>query len=379
MPLDTRTLLTVGGLGLALAAGFGLARYTGRAPSPAPETTTAPTASDTIVVEAAHLATMRIAIDRVSSAPFAAAIQAPGLVQPSPNGEALVTAQAAGAVTRLYKRLGDTVRASEPLAQVASRDAAAMASDRAVAEAKAALARSILARERSLFEQKVTARQDLDKAQAEVTAADAEVRRARAAASTAHVAPDGRSLMVISPISGSITAESVVLGAYVQPETELFRVANPRLVQIEAAVSAADAARIRPGDTARVTTPGGTTLTARVRSVTPTLSAETRAATVILTLPAGLSITSGEAVRVEISPSAAGAPSIVIPEEAVQSVGGRDVVFLRTTNGFKAQPVVVASRSGGRASIASGLTAGQAIATRNAFLLKAELTKSAEE
>src|SRR3546814_12887497 len=67
--------------------------------------------------------------------------------------------------------------------------------------------------------------------------------------------------------------------------------------------------------------------------------------------------------------------AIVVPEEAVQSVGGRDVVFVRTANGFKATPVTTGQRSAGRIEIASGLPVGTTIASRNAFLLKAELGK----
>ncbi len=62
-----------------------------------------------------------------------------------------------------------------------------------------------------------------------------------------------------------------------------------------------------------------------------------------------------------------------MPEEAIQTVEGRDVVFVRTATGFQAAPVIVGQRSGGRAQITSGLRAGQTIATRNAFLLKAAL------
>ena len=75
----------------------------------------------------------------------------------------------------------------------------------------------------------------------------------------------------------------------------------------------------------------------------------------------------------------AGPSAIVIPDEAVQNVDGRDVVFIRTAKGFVVQPVVVAARSAGRASIVSGLQAGQSVATRNAFLLKAELAKGSED
>jgi len=69
----------------------------------------------------------------------------------------------------------------------------------------------------------------------------------------------------------------------------------------------------------------------------------------------------------------------VVPEEAVQSLNARDVVFIRIPQGFRAQPVTTGQRSAGRIEIVAGLSAGQTIATKNAFLLKAELGKGAGE
>jgi cobalt-zinc-cadmium efflux system membrane fusion protein len=43
------------------------------------------------------------------------------------------------------------------------------------------------------------------------------------------------------------------------------------------------------------------------------------------------------------------------------------------------QPVTVGQRSAGRVQIVQGLRGGEVIAVKNAFLLKAELGKSAEE
>src|SRR5260221_14239634 len=95
-------------------------------------------------------------------------------VTAAPNGEAVVTAHAAGTIVRLAKQLGDAVRVGETPAVVESREAAAMAADRTVAEPKAALARSALSREQELYNQRVTPRQDLERAQAELAVADAE-------------------------------------------------------------------------------------------------------------------------------------------------------------------------------------------------------------
>src|SRR3546814_15455431 len=114
-----------------------------------------------------------------------------------------------------------------------------------------------------LYEQKVTARADYEQAQAEAAAAAAEARRAQVAAGAANVTRDGSGAIVASPISGRVTAESVSLGAFVQPETELFRIADPSKVPIEAAGGPIDARRTASGARATHAVPDGRTKDAR--------------------------------------------------------------------------------------------------------------------
>ena len=369
---------------VAAAGGFTVARCT--TDTPAASTTEAAkpeeaeaAPSDTFAMSAEMVKGTGISTETVNPGGLAAEIVSQATVAPSPTGQAIVTARAGGAVTRVFKRLGDPVRRGEALAIVESRDAAQIAADRTAAAAKATLAQRNLARERYLYGQKVSPRVDLETAQAEAASAAAEARRASVAAGAANVTSDGRGVVVASPIGGRVTATSVSLGAFVQPETELFRVADPSQIQIEAAVGPTDAQRLAPGDRAIIELPDGTTTSARVRAVTPTLSGETRAATAVLDVIGGR-LQPGLAVRVRLFPSRAGTSSaIVVPEEAVQSLNGRDVVFVRTPKGFKATPVTTGQRSAGRVEIVSGLSAGQAIATKNAFLLKAELGKGAGE
>ena len=118
-----------------------------------------------------------------------------------------------------------------------------------------------------------------------------------------------------------------------------------------------------------------------VRSTTPSLDPESLAATVVLSpagIPAGL--TQGQAFRVRIMPRG-GDPDgrIVLPEGAVQSVEGRDVVFVQVRGGFQATPVTVGERSGGRIEILEGLKPGAVIATEGAFVLKSQLGASEAE
>jgi cobalt-zinc-cadmium efflux system membrane fusion protein len=308
-----------------------------------------------------------------------AAIPASATVEATPDAEAVLTARAPGRVTRVLKRLGDPVRQGEALAIVESREAAQMAADRSVANAKATLAQRNLAREKSLYDQRVSPRMDYEQAQAEAAAAAAEVRRAQASASVAGITSDGRGVVVSSPIAGRVTAVTASLGAFVQPESELFRVADPRLVQVEATIGASEASRVAPGDRAELTTADGRRIEGRVRSITPALNPETRSATAIIDM-ATAGLQPGQAAQVRIFPRSAGAGSaIVVPEEAVQTVEGREVVFVRTPKGFEAKPVRTGQRSAGRIEVLAGLQPGQVIATRNAFLLKAELGTGEEE
>lgn len=377
----------IGGVaGAALLAGLGgftLARLTA-VPAPAAKQdekgeARAEGGGDKIAMTAEAIRNAGIATETISAGGLGAEVIAQATVTAAPGGEAVVTARAGGAVTRVFKRLGDPVGVGEPLAIVESREASQIAAERTAANAKALLTQKALAREQYLYKERVSARVDLEQAQAEAAAAAAEARRAQAAAGAVGITSDGRGVIVASPISGRVTAASITLGAFVQPEAELFRVANPRLVQVEAAVGAGNAARIAPGDSAVVELPDGRTLGARVRAVTPTLSGETRAATAVLDAN-DAALQPGLAVRVRLKPSrGALSGAIVVPEEAVQSLGGRDIVFVRTGQGFRVVPVTLGRRSAGRVEVLTGLSGGQTIATRQAFLLKAELAKGAGE
>lgn len=385
-PPSRQWMLAGAALAVAVGVGFTAAKLTSAGPTkPAAENgekeeKSAKGGADTVVMNDARIAASGLGVQTITSGGLAAEISAQASVAAAPGAQAVLTARAPGSVAQIYKRLGDAVRAGEVLALVESREASQIAAARSVAVAKSDLARKVLAREQHLYDQKVTPRQDLEAAQAELAEAEAEARSASAAVGAADVSRDGRYVRVVSPISGRITVASASLGAFVQPETELFRIANARDLQIEAAVTAAEARRIQPGDTAVLETSEGATATAIVRSVTPTVDPTTRAATVVLAMtgPQGL-LQPGQLVRARIATRQGGGGGVVVPEDALQTWEGHDVIFVRTKDGFAARPVTVASRSGGRAEISAGVRPGDVIAVKNAFLLKAELGKGAAD
>ncbi|MEO6081450.1 MAG: efflux RND transporter periplasmic adaptor subunit [Steroidobacteraceae bacterium] len=364
---------------VAGALGYALARWTeDSTPSLVPsQGTSQPTVSQSLEIDDTALATMGIVVDTARTGDLGAEILAPAVVRGAANSQAVVTTRVAGTLTRIERRLGDSVEAGAVLARLQSGEIARITAELAAAEARANAAASALKREQGLFEQRITPRQDLEAAQATATAAAAEATRARAAVAAAHITEDGRSMSVVSPIAGRITAAPARLGAFVAPETELFRVADPRFVVVEASVSAQDAGQIRSGDAARVITTQGVALTAAVDSITPNVDEQTRSATVVLSLGAKQqALVPGEVATVRIMTKRGESKGIVLADEAVQMLDGRTVVFVRTDKGFRLQPVSVASRGAGEVLIVSGIEAGEKVATRNAFLLKAEFNKN---
>lgn len=159
---DKRLLGSAAGVALIAAlGGFAVARYTTGGSKPVEAPASVPAAAsgkekkpDTLAMTAQAMQQASIATETVKAGGLGAEIVSQATVAASPTGEAIVTARAGGAVTRLLKRLGDPVRAGEALAIVESREAAQFAADRTVAAAKSALAQKALAREQYLYRQK---------------------------------------------------------------------------------------------------------------------------------------------------------------------------------------------------------------------------------
>lgn len=320
-----------------------------------------------------------IAVEQVRPGSVVSEIIAQANVTAPPEGQALVTARADGAIVRISKRLGDPVSAGETLALLESRDAAQFVAERNAAAARERAAHASWQREERLFRERITAREALEAARSAHDATEVELRRAEAAMRAAGVVGD-RHLAVRSPIAGRITKVDTQLGAYVSAGAELFNVANPNRIQVEAAVPAADAQRVMPGDRGVVELPTGGLVDAVVRSSTPSVNLQSRAATVVLEFtgaPGGLR--QGQGVRVRITPFNTKTDTIVLTEDAVQQVDGRDMVFVQTKGGFQAIRVSVGSRGNGRVEILQGLRAGQTVATEGAFVLKSQLGASEAE
>jgi membrane fusion protein, heavy metal efflux system len=298
------------------------------------------------------------------------------------EGMQVVSAAIGGRVVSLTRNLGQSVGRGQTLAVIESREAASLNAEIEAARARLGLAESNLRREQRLFNERVSPEQDLIAARTAATEARIALRLAQQQVAAA--GGQGGALnrvSIASPLSGQVVARSVTLGQTVAADAELFRVADLSRVAVTLALSPADAGRVRPGSDIEVVA-GERRSVARVDFVSPILDEATRLATVIAVIDNRLGQWRvGEPVTasIRLAGGDAGAGSVLVPQSAVQTVEGRQMVFVRTEHGFRATPVTLGAPSGDNVAVTSGLRGDEQLAGANSFTLKAELGKGEAE
>jgi cobalt-zinc-cadmium efflux system membrane fusion protein len=253
------------------------------------------------------------------------------------------------------------------------------AASRAAVDASAAGARAAqaaAARDKRLFDSGVVARQDWEASQAVAAKAEAELRAARAQVQ-AQGQPGASGLAVLrSPIPGVVTRVEVRVGGFITQGGLVAEVVDDRAGEYVFEAPPSVVGSIRPGQAVRVQLPDGGEASATITAVAPSAAgagaATVRAKPVEPPPPPG-SVVSARVVM------AMGGGAIVVPSEAVQTLGGRSVVFVVEPKGFRARPVVAGRTAGGFTEVLKGLSGQERIAGKGAFLLKAELGKGAAE
>jgi cobalt-zinc-cadmium efflux system membrane fusion protein len=338
-----------------------------------------PASSDaqTAILSAQQISDAGIEVTRPTVGGVAGAIELPATIEGDPQGVQVVSAPIGGRLVSLTRNLGQFISRGDTLAVIESREAASLNAEVEAARARAALAGTNLKREQRLFSERVSPEQDLVAARTAATEANIALRLARQQLSA--TGGNGGALnriAVHAPISGEVIARSATLGQQVAADAELFRVANLAKVSISMSLVPADAGRVKPGARIEVTS-AGRRQDGRVTFVSPILDETTRLVPVIATIDnAGATWRVGENVSVSVLLPATGDRSIAVPSAAVQMIGDKPFVFVRTPTGFKATPVTLGRTNGGSITVTSGLTGDERIASTNSFTLKAELGKS---
>jgi RND family efflux transporter MFP subunit len=252
-------------------------------------------------------------------------------------------------------RLEDAV----PAAQLAQAEAA-------VAEAEAALgiARADLTRAVELSRTQNTPRQVLDQRQAAARQAEARLASSDAARDETRVRLEQTRLR--APFDGIVLKRGILPGAVSGVGQEMVRLLRDGRLELDARVPELDLATVTPGQPVRVLH-GTREITATVRAIAPTVSAESRLGVVHVALPADSGLRPGMFARAEIRAEAAS--RIVVPHEAVVFRDGSPSAFVLQGEQVALRRLTTGARQDGVVEVLHGLAEGDQVVTTGAGFL----------
>lgn len=180
-----------------------------------------------------------------------------------------------------------------------------------------------------------------------------------------------------SLVAGTVIEKHITLGEFVQDDQDIYVVADMSTVWARVSVYSRYLPDVKVGQNVRIGTSGSkNAVTGKIDYIGPIVGERTRTtqARVSLANPSG-TWRPGSFVTATVSLGEQRA-GVAIPQDAIQTVEGEPVVFVKTNIGFEARTVALGSNDGTMIEILSGLNVGDLYVATNSFLLKAEFGKS---
>ncbi len=189
-----------------------------------------------------------------------------------------------------------------------------------------------------------------------------------------HSGAPQRTVTLLAPSSGIVTAKQIVEGQQIEPGMELFSISDLSHVWIEADVYESEASAIHVGQDARLALPSdpGAPLAGKVKGIDPYLSPDTRTLSVRSDFAnPGLKLKLDMFVNVDLTVQTD--ERVIVPDSAIMDTGVRQIAFVNSTGGrFEPRLVRVGIRADGKAQVLDGIKVGERVATKANFLLDSE-------
>lgn len=335
-----------------------------------------------------------IGVAAVQKASLAVGLRVTGSVQPIESRVARVRPLARGRIVEVVARVGDRVARGALLARFDNIEAGELAAQRESAQAELGKLRVQLAtatrqaeRSARLAEIGAVPRREHDVNVTEQQAIDASIRAQESSiagiearltrfgvTSLAERIPS--TVSITSPIAGFVIRAGTGTGDVVDSSTELFALVDMTRVHVQANLFEKDLSRVHEGQdaTVRVDAYPDLRLPGKVVAVAGALDPRAR------TVPVRVEVDNRDArLRLDMFASVDLATDVTesglaVPRDAVQSLDGRSIVFVKADDTEFAVRTVETGRLAGRLiEITRGLSAGDSVVTAGAFRLKSAL------
>lgn len=314
-------------------------------------------------------------------------ISATGKVEANADRIAHVSPRISGKIVSVRASLGDSVSAGQQLVTLDSVELGEALNRYHQSKTRLALAQSNMDRIKALVDKKIAARKDILQAETDYKIAQTDLhsdeeRLSLYGVSLSDLKGDNHRkplLPVRSPIGGIITEKHAIVGELADPSKSLYTVADLSSAWVLVDIHEKDLAKVRRGQAATVIVGAFpdqkfrgriTYLADLVDEATRTVKARVEVANPGRTLKPEMFAT------VELALAADAPPVLAVPEDAVQELDGKKLIFVAESDAeFAARPVELGRASGGMVEVVSGLKEGERYAVKGAFILKAELKK----
>lgn len=318
---------------------------------------------------------------------LAGLISATGKVEANADKIAHVSPRISGKIVNVKGSLGDSVAAGQQLATLDSVELGEALSRYHQSKTKLTLAQSNMDRIKTLVEKKIAARKDILQAESDYKTAQTELHTDEERLSLYGVAlselkgDDHKKplLPVRSPIGGIITEKHAIVGELADPSKSLYTIADLSSVWIVVDINEKDLAKVHRGQAAAVIVGAfpNLKLKGRITYIADLVDQTTRTvkARVEVANP-GRKLKPEMFATIELALAADSLPVLAVPEDAVQELDGKKVVFVvEEKDEFAARPVQPGRTANGLVEIVSGLKEGENYAVKGSFILKSEVKK----
>lgn len=340
----------------------------------------------TLTTEEAERAGVKV--EEVQARALGETIMVTATIRPDHDKLAHVAPRIEGRITAAPVRLGDRVRAGQPLATL---DSVAVGEAHAAwvqAQSELRIAEADFKRAESLNAEEIIPRKDFlraqserDKAAAALRAAADKLRLLRGSSDAAGSNVSG--FAVAAPFAGTVIEKKATLGELASPSESMFTIADLSRVWILANLPESVLAKVRLGANAKVSVPAypNETFDGRVGHIGAAVDKETRTVAARIEVPNADGRLKPEmfaTAAIEVAGDQGGKAREVIslPDAAIVLMQGQPTVFVYEQGAYEMRVVEPGERANGRTVVKSGIKAGEHVVTAGAYALKARKLKS---
>jgi len=332
-----------------------------------------------------------IEIRGVEGGQLVTTLAARGKVIIHPDKLAHILPEISGVAKETRKNIGDTVAIGEVLAVLESRDMVDARANYLSALQQEKLGASLYEREASLYQKKISSGEEYLNAKSNYEESKINLQLAKKklcvfGCQEAEMAKmigqnnvDLGSYEIRSPIEGVVIGRDITRGEFIESTTTIYELACLRDVWVEMGIFPNDLMMVKAGQMVDVIHPTEeVSERAKIIYLSPIIQEETITAKAIGELSNLKGYwRPGTFVKVNIATGEIEVP-VLVSKEALQSIEGKEFVFVKVDEGFEKREVQVGRSDCENIEIISGLHPGEEYATSNTFVLKAGFSQTPE-